>query len=101
MSKGIPPELIERYKLNAETGRMRWVELARYFAAGKVIVVGKTLDLVDVAQQFSRDNTAQTAGWLEDGYIGSITDEQARKCNDAESEFWAIVVRPWVLVQET
>jgi hypothetical protein len=99
MSEDISPELIERYKLNAETGRMQWVELARYFAAGRVIVVGKELDLVDVAQQFSRDNKAQTEKWLGDRDIGLVSDEQAREFNDGEFEFWAIVVRPWVLIQ--
>jgi hypothetical protein len=99
MSDNIPPELVERYHLNSETGRLSWPELARYFAAGKVVLLGKSLDLVDVAQQFSRDNAAQTAEWLNAGKINLVTDEQAKEFHEQQTEFWAIVVKPWVLVQ--
>ena len=100
MNDDIPPELVERYHLNSETGRLQWQELARYFAAGKVVLLGKSLDLVDVAQQFSRDNAAQTAEWLNAGKLNLVTDEQAMTFHDNKSEFWAIVVKPWVLVQQ-
>ena len=99
MNDNIPPELVERYHLNSETGRVQWHELARFFAAGQVVVINKSLDLVDVAQQFSRDNAAQTAAWLESSEIGLVSDVQAVEFNDSQTEFWAIVVKPWVLVQ--
>lgn len=99
MSDNIPPDLVERYHLNTETGRVQWSELARFFAAGQVVLVGEELDLVEVAQQFARDNAAQSAQWLESGGIGLVTDKQATEFNHAEQEFWAIVVKPWVLVQ--
>lgn len=99
MSDNIPPDLVERYHLNSETGRLHWQELARYFAAGKVVLLDKTLDLVDVAQQFSRDNAAQTAEWLNTGKVALVSDEQALGFHENNTEFWAIVVKPWVLVQ--
>lgn len=99
MSDNIPPELVERYHLNSETGRLKWQELARYFAAGKVVLLDKALDLVDVAQQFSRDNAAQTAAWLDAGKINLVTDDKALEFHENNTEFWAIVVKPWVLVQ--
>ncbi|MGR8947816.1 MAG: DUF2288 domain-containing protein [Gammaproteobacteria bacterium] len=97
--KAIPPEKVERYKINAETGRLPWKALEKYFANGSLILVAPQLDLVDVAYEFSTNNVAKTKLWLEEGSVAKVTDTQAVTHHEANSEFWVVVVRPWVLAQ--
>ncbi len=87
-------------KLNMETSQIAWSELLRYFAGGLVIVVSNELDLVDVAARFSIDDKMMVEQWLNAGKIAKATDEQATTWLEADSLLWAVVARPWVLVQE-
>jgi len=89
-----------RAKLNGETGRMDWPALARHFARGAVIKIGPDLDLVEVATALARDDKAAVEQWLSAGRIAKAGIEDARTWNDSQATFWAVVVAPWVLVQE-
>lgn len=89
-----------RSRLNQETARLPFAELLRHFAAGSVVLVANELDLVEVAVQFSQDNKAQVAQWMSDGNIARASDEHAQKWLDNAHELWAVVVSPWILVQE-
>ena len=89
-----------RAKLNMETSRIAWKELQRFFASGAAIEVNAKLDLVEVAMQMSHDNKTQIEQWLTSNQIGKVTDQQATVWLAADTEVWAIVVSPWVLVQE-
>ena len=90
---------LERAKLNLETASIPWRELQRYFAAGKVIHVSESLDLVDVAMQVMSDNKSKVEPWIAQELLRFVADDQAREWFDADESVWAIVVRPWVLVQ--
>lgn len=89
-----------RGKLNAETGKMDWPALARHFARGVVVKVGADLDLVEVAAAFSRDDKAAVEHWLTLGRIAKADVADAQAWNDRQASFWAVVVAPWLLVQE-
>ncbi|MBI3229588.1 MAG: DUF2288 domain-containing protein [Burkholderiales bacterium] len=91
---------ILRSRLNQETARLPFAELFRHFAAGSVVLVADGLDLVEVAVQFSQDNKTQVAQWMESGKIARASDQDAQKWVDQAQELWAVVVSPWVLVQE-
>lgn len=88
-----------RARLNAETARIAFAELAPHFARGAVVHVDAGLDLVEVAACFAEDRRADVEDWLRSGAIGVATDAQAQAWADANAEFWAVVVAPWVLVQ--
>ncbi|MBU1424610.1 MAG: DUF2288 domain-containing protein [Gammaproteobacteria bacterium] len=90
---------IDRINLNLETSKIAWEELQRFFASGKAIFVSDTLDLIDVAIQISRDNKDQTVKWMEAGLVTPVTDAQALAWHEADAQVWAVVVRPYVLVQ--
>jgi len=90
---------ILRAKLNMETSRIDWKELQRFFASGAAVQVNTKLDLVEVALQMHGDNKTQIESWLSAGTIGKVTDEQAAAWLMADTEVWAVVVSPWVLVQ--
>ena len=88
------------HKLNQETGKINWSELQRHFARGALIVVEKDIDLVNIAEQISKDQESVIKHYLEDGKIRRATDDDAIEWNYKSQVFWAIVIAPWVLVQE-
>lgn len=88
-----------RAKINGETSRMPWRELLRFFASGGVIVVDDTLDLVEVALRFANDDKPAVAGWLDSKRIARVSDQQASDWLAADLSLWAVVVKPWILVQ--
>jgi len=91
---------ILRAKVNMETSRIHWKELERFFAGGAAVVVNTGLDLVEVAIQMHADNKLQFEKWLISGMVGKVSDEQASAWLAADAEVWAVVVSPWILVQQ-
>jgi hypothetical protein len=90
---------IDRINLNLETSRIAWKELQRFFASGAAIFVSEALDLIEVAVQISKDNQAQVLQWMEAGLVCRVTEAQALAWYEGDAEVWAVVVRPYVLVQ--
>ncbi|MDO8990190.1 MAG: DUF2288 domain-containing protein [Sideroxyarcus sp.] len=90
---------IDRINLNLETSRIAWEELQRFFASGAAIQVNDALDLIDVAIQISKDNKEQVLKWMESGQLARVSDAQALAWFESNAEVWAVVVRPYVLVQ--
>ena len=88
-------------KLNGETAKIPWSELQRFFAGGNTLYVIKDLDLVDVAYTFHQDDVDSVKRWTDSGKVSPVSDDQARDWNNSDLSLWAIVVKPWVLVQST
>lgn len=89
-----------RTRLNAETGRISFAELAPHFARGVVVRVAVELDLVEVAASVVEDRRDRVEAWMKAGDVAVATDDDARRWTVANPEFWAVVAAPWVLVQE-
>jgi hypothetical protein len=87
-------------RLNLETSRIHWHELQTYFAKGQVVRVAPELDLLEVAVQLTADNKAQFQHWMGQGQVGDVSPDLARDWYDRNAELWAVVVAPWVLVQD-
>jgi hypothetical protein len=94
-----PTSQLEKAKVNLETSKIPWLELQRFFAAGLAIAVDNSLDLVDVAYQFSQDNKIQVERWLKANLIAPVSDQQAGDWYANQVTVWAVVVKPWILVQ--
>lgn len=94
----LEPDL--RTRLNGETAKIRWPELERHFARGVVVAVAPELDLIDVAVAMANDDTATIAPWLASGRVARPSVEQAQQWVASQPLFWAVVVAPWVLIQE-
>ena len=88
-----------RLKLNAETARMPWHDLQRFFAAGLVVVVADSLDLIEVAVAFTTDDKATVEAWMRLQEVARATDAQAERWHAEDPQLWTVVVRPWILVQ--
>ena len=91
---------IAREKVNLDTSKIAWKELQRFFASGTAVFVASPLDLVDVAYQFSIDNKNQVAQWMQNNQIALVSDQQALNWLESDTEVWAVVVKPWILVQK-
>ncbi|MDB5788812.1 DUF2288 domain-containing protein [Caballeronia mineralivorans] len=87
-------------KLLAETAQIEWSELQRFFARGVLLKVARDIDLVSVAEAVASDNTKQVTEWLSAGLVERTTPETATDLAARNPELWAVVVSPWVCVQE-
>lgn len=90
---------MSKKEINLETSQIPWHELQRFFASGLAISVCSDFDLVDVAYQFSIDNKILVEQWLKEQKISQVTDQQALKWYEDNAMVWAVVIKPWVLVQ--
>lgn len=86
-------------QINLETAQIHWHELQRFFASGNAIAVDPTLDLTHVAAQIVADNAAQIKGWMDAGLVDAVKDTQAQLWYEQNALVWAVVIKPWVLVQ--
>ncbi|MGF6657505.1 hypothetical protein OKW34_008095 [Paraburkholderia youngii] len=87
-------------KLLGETAKIGWSELERFFARGILLHVARDLDLVSVAEAIANDDTTQVAQWLSSGLVERVQSETAADFAARDPELWAVVVSPWVCVQE-
>lgn len=86
-------------QINLETAQIRWHELQRFFASGNAIAVDASLDLTHVAAQIVADNAAQIKNWMDAGLVDAVKDTQAATWYEQDALVWAVVIKPWVLVQ--
>ncbi len=93
--------LQEKAKIVGETAKVNWKELERFYAQGALILVSDTLDLVEVGFAISSDNTDQIKQWMETGLLARVFDQQAIEWEKENTEVWTVVIRPWVLVQDS
>lgn len=87
-------------KLLGETAAITWQELQPFFARGAVLWVEGQQDLVAVAQAVAENDQARVADWMVKGQLGKLDDGQAEDLLARDPQLWAVVVAPWVLVQE-
>ena len=91
-------ELIAR--LNGETAKIEWHQLQKHYATGSVIAVEPSFDLIKVAIALNQDDTEQVKQWLAEGKVSDVSNQQAQTWYDHNSLVWALVLPPFVLVQE-
>ncbi len=89
-------------KLLGETAAITWQELQPFFARGALLQVAGEADLVEVAVAVAvaEDDQAKVAAWLTGGQLAKMPAEQAQDWLERDPDLWAVVVAPWVLVQE-
>ena len=90
---------LKRGKIVSETARIPWTDLQRHFAGGRVLFVDHRLDLVDAAYAVQDDDLPQVTAWTERGMLAPVSDQQAREWFEQDALLWAVVIKPWVLVQ--
>ncbi len=94
------PIEVLKSRLNTETAKIGWTEIQRFFAKGQVFIVAPELDLVDTAARMIHDEKVTVEKWLEQVQIRQATTDDAKHWNENDPDLWAVVVAPWILVQE-
>ncbi|KPW59388.1 hypothetical protein ALO80_100198 [Pseudomonas caricapapayae] len=86
-------------KLLGETASITWTELQPFFAKGALLWVELPLDLIEVAEAVAENDAARVAAWLTDGQVGKVSENKALELVETDPALWAVVVAPWVLIQ--
>ncbi|MFG3450965.1 MULTISPECIES: DUF2288 domain-containing protein [Pseudomonadaceae] len=87
-------------KLLGETAPISWAELQPFFARGALLRVASEVDLIEAAQAVAQDDRETVAEWLAKGHMAALAADQAQDWLERDPPLWAVVVAPWVLVQE-
>lgn len=93
------PESLKQ-KLNRDTAKINWLALLEHQQNEAVVEVDASLDLIQVACEFVQDNKKQVAQWLQSELIAKVSDEKSASWQQQDRVVWAVVVAPWVLVQQ-
>jgi len=89
-----------RAKINRETAKIPWAGLQRFFAQGRIVLVDRELDLVEIAALAADDRSGEIKVRMSEGRIAKVSDDQARRWLESDALLWTVVVKPWVFVQE-
>jgi hypothetical protein len=87
-------------KLLGETARIQWAELQPFFARGALMWVRCDEDLIAIATAIAENRSADVEAWLRSGALQKMDDAVALRLSENQGELWAVVVAPWVLVQD-
>ena len=87
-------------QLNLQTAKIEWSELERHFARGVLILVEKDIDLISVGLSFTKDGVDSVQQLKTLGQLRHVTVDDAKAWQPENSVFWAVVVSPWVLIQQ-
>lgn len=87
-------------KLLGETASITWQELQPFFARGALLRVDSEFDLIEAAQALAQDDREKVATWLAAGHLAKLEAHEAQGWLERDPSLWAVVVAPWVLVQE-
>ena len=82
-----------------ETAQISWQELEKFFAQGALLSVSPSLDLVAVAEHIANDDKKQVSALMQQKKLYPLTDEEAKSYQDNHHNLWAVVLSPWILVQ--
>lgn len=87
-------------KLLGETAAITWAELQPFFARGVLLWVDGQHDLIAAAEAMANNDHRQIKAWMEQGVLSKLDDACAQDLQERDPDLWAVVVSPWVLVQE-
>jgi hypothetical protein len=87
-------------KLLGETASIPWKELQPFFAKGALLWVEQSLDLIEVAEAVAENEASRVSAWLAAGQLGKVSEARAIELVERDPTLWAVVVAPWVLVQD-
>lgn len=84
-------------KLAKYVGEVNWEYLRPHFRRDALLYVDPELDLKTVGTAFSEDDRDAVAVWLKRGDLVKIGELHAEQWENADQQFEALVVSPFVL----
>lgn len=90
-----------RETLTASMGPIEFSDLRAHLGRGAVVVVDRSLDLLDVGEAVARDDKARVAAWIEAGLLAKPTLETLERWSKTVGPAWvSLIVQPFVLIHE-
>ena len=90
-----------RETLMASMGPIELSDLGPHLARDAVIVVDRSLDLLDVGEAVARDDKERVSAWVAAALLGKPSLEQLDRWSKTQgAALTALVVQPFVLLQE-
>lgn len=90
-----------RTELAAMVDEAEWEWLIPHVQRDAVVIVDPNLDLVDVGLAIADDNVTAVQRWISEQLIQKPTPDQLTDwSNDRAHRFNALIVQPYVLVQD-
>lgn len=90
-----------RETLRASMGPIEFSDLRAHLVRGAVIVVDRSLDLLEVGEAVARDDKTRVTAWIEAGLIGKPSLETIERWSKMTGAAWvSLVVQPFVLLRE-
>ncbi len=86
-------------KLNGETAIVAWKEIERFFAKGNLLLIDQGVDLINCAADLSLDNAEEIKPLIDSEKIQRMPMEFVKENCKPETEFWTVVVAPYILSQ--
>lgn len=88
-------------ELKESIDEARWEWLSPHADRDAVIIVSKSLDLVEVGYAIANDQASSVGQWIEDSLLYKPSIEQKIVWDsDQTKRFKALILQPYVLVQE-
>lgn len=87
-------------ELVTETAQFHWVDLQRFYARGRVLVVSNGANLLEISAILAQDKAVEFEHYLNENQVAIANDDQALRWVEANALLWTVVIAPWVLVQE-
>ncbi|WDH24226.1 DUF2288 domain-containing protein [Pseudomonas chlororaphis] len=87
-------------KLLGETASITWKELEPFFAKGALLWVDASLDLIEAAEAMAENQAEKVSAWLAAEKVSKVSATRALDLVERDPLLWAVVVSPWILVQE-
>ncbi|NER85345.1 MAG: DUF2288 domain-containing protein [Leptolyngbya sp. SIO1D8] len=91
-----------RQELSEMIGPAEWQNLLPHAARDSIVVVHPGLDLLDVGVAVATDNVSSVQRWISEALITKPTVGQLQNWErDRSHQFQALIVQPYVLIQDT
>ncbi len=91
-----------RSQLETSIDSATWEWLIPHDERDVIIWVDQSIDLLEVGMAIAQDQTQSVQHWIAEQVIAkpSETQKQRWRAGDANSQFAALIVQPYVLIQE-
>jgi hypothetical protein len=91
-----------RSELEKSIDSATWEWLTPHHEHDALIWVDASIDLVDVGMAIAQDQTQSVQHWIAEQVIAKPSEDQKRRWSESDSDlqFSALIVRPYVLIQE-
>ena len=93
------PDIKDR--LSQDIATIEWHDLLPHAKRDAIVIASAALNLLEVGTAIAQDNTSSVSNWIENKSIYKPSSEQLSEWNNnPQKQFKALIVQPFVIIQE-